>query len=63
MAEWAFVPKDGCLSIAKPWIKFEPEDGILAPGEASTVKVILHCSAEMTVSLSEKDVQVRVKEQ
>jgi hypothetical protein len=47
MAEWVFVPKNTELLISKPWLKFVPEDGILAPGETATIEVYLLFSSEI----------------
>lgn len=37
MVEWAFVPKNDELLVSPPWLKFSPEDGILAPGESMEI--------------------------
>lgn len=63
MAEWAFVPKNDELCVSRPWVKFIPEDGILAPGETSTVQVILHVSAEIAMNvLNEKELKMGLED-
>lgn len=59
MAEWTFVPKNDELCVSKPWLKFEPEEGILAPGETTTIKVVLNVTAELAVNgMTEKELKV-----
>jgi hypothetical protein len=55
MAEWLFVPKNNELLICKPWLKLVPEDGILAPGETSTIKVYMYFSSEIFLSEYKND--------
>jgi hypothetical protein len=50
MAEWLFIPKNNELLISKPWLKFVPEDGILAPGETFAINVYLLFSSEAFMS-------------
>lgn len=56
MAEWVFVPKNNELLICKPWLKIVPEDGILAPGETSIIKIYLYFSSEIFLSEYKDDV-------
>ena len=51
MAEWKFVPKNDELYVAKPWLKFFPEEGILAPGESSVIKANFYFAPESLIGL------------
>lgn len=47
MSEWAFVPKNDELMICQPWLKFAPEEGILAPNETMEVTATVYMTHEL----------------
>lgn len=51
MAEWKFVPKNDELFVSKSWLKFSPEEGILAPGESSVIKANFYFAPESLIGL------------
>ncbi len=51
MAEWKFIPKNDELLISKPWLKFYPEEGIIAPGESSVIKANLYFAPESIIGM------------
>lgn len=55
MAEWKFIPKHDELMISKQWLKFYPEDGILAPGETASITASIFYSTDWLLGeLTEK---------
>ncbi len=51
MAEWKFIPKNDELFVSKPWLKFYPEEGIIAPGESSVIKASLYFAPESILGM------------
>lgn len=54
MCEWQFIPKNDELLICNPWIKIRPEEGILAPGESTSVQIFFQFFPEMIFNVSNK---------
>ena len=54
MAEWKFIPKHDELMVSKQWLKLYPEDGILAPGESTTITATIYFSVDWIANLQDE---------
>eukprot|EP00741_Cyanophora_paradoxa_P011740 tig00020563_g11344.t1 len=56
VAAWRLVPKPGDERVCAPWLRVEPQEGIVGPGESAEITLTAHVTRRTAARLTEEGV-------